>query len=68
MDIHKFLKKGDTDAKITNGSKWLYWDGTEWVVLKREYHKKNNIVLYRGCSLGVALDVLDSGEARYDKV
>ncbi len=69
MDIHAFMKVEQRDDRsITLGSKCLIWDGSEWLVYERKYHKKNYIVLYRGCSLGVALDVLYSGEARYDKV
>lgn len=68
MNIQQFLKGVVSNGKIVFEDKLLYWNGGEWMVLQKKYHKKNNTVLYRGYSLGVALDVLNSGEATYDKV
>ena len=70
MNIQQFLQSKEGGARVICADRWMVWDAeyTKWVVYQKGYHKKATTVLYRGCSIGIALDVLHSGEATYDKV
>lgn len=48
------------DLRISNGSKWLYFDQSteEWVVLNRGYKKKQNDCLIRTYIQDEAIKVL----------
>ncbi len=63
MNIYEALKSEDQDIRITCGHNlWLVWDNSEWVVLLRKYHARQNTCLYRGDSCDTAIGIMLDGE------
>lgn len=48
----------DYNVRLTNGDKWLIFDGNEWVTYHRAKYNKHTKVLYRGFSEDEAVRIL----------
>ena len=61
MTIIDALKAEFTYARVTNGDKWLVWDGSEWVVYQKKAYQRGTATLYRGDSESDAVEALLNG-------
>ena len=61
--IEEFIKDKDYSARITVGSRWLYWDdfNNQWVVQSRTHGQKRNRCQYSGKDIAEALLELRKG-------
>lgn len=57
MDLETVLKTED-DIHLYSGFRWLYWDGTLWVVKQSAHRLGGAKTLYSGSSLPIAFDYL----------
>ena len=62
-NIEDFLKDKDSSARVTVGTRWLYWDeiNSQWIVLSRTHGQKNNRCQYSGEDIEEALFELRKG-------
>ena len=66
MDIIGALKADSSQARVTCGNAWLYWDETtnEWIVLERKFGARKNTELYRGADESKAVAAMTGTEER----
>ncbi len=62
-NIEAFLKDKDSTARLTVGTRWMFWDevGKQWLVLSRTYGQKSNRCQYSGSDISEALFELRKG-------
>ena len=58
MNIIVVLMKKDLDLRVTNGDKWLIWNGDEWEVMQKKYGRKTTQSLITTQFQDEAIEVL----------